>query len=226
MKKSAFAIILAFLFVARAQAFVRLHATDQTGPPVVTFSGSTVQVSGVTPGGTVVFYGVAMLQINYSSAIGRFKTALTDDDQDGSVTYDIGQTIPPTSLWVVVDVTSGRYAIAGPARTVFAEADLQTTPYTRNAVTGAVDTFVAAYPTVEMVYILPGTGVWSLHSVAGGPVDHGSDSASTTVSIADAAPLVPQSTGQLTQFDAAGILITFDDSNFDVVITQLLAGAP
>lgn len=229
MKKSTIGLILAVLLAARAHAAGRTHAKDVTNPPAVTFSGNTLQASGVTAGGTVVFYGVARTQINYYTAIVRFQTALTDDDNDGSVTYDIGQPIPLTSVWVVVDVSSGRYAVTGPATAIFPEVDVQSGSYQRNAVTGLVDRFSSAYRSVEMVYILPGSGVWALHAMAGGVLDHGSGSASTTVSITDAAPLAPQNTDQLTQFSGAGTLITFDDSRFDVAITQttdqVLAGA-
>src|SRR5260221_10957258 len=89
MKTSAAGFILAMLVALQAHA-----ANGNGGAPVITFTPTTVQVSGVTPGGTVVIYGVAMSRTNYTNSLLHFQAALIYHDHDGVVTYEPKQQIP------------------------------------------------------------------------------------------------------------------------------------
>src|SRR5258708_36502835 len=75
MKKQTVGFILAVFVAIQAQA-----ANGPPGAPKITFSGNTVQASGVTPGGIVVIYGVAILRGDNSNTLIRCSKALRNDD--------------------------------------------------------------------------------------------------------------------------------------------------
>ncbi len=214
MKKQTVGFILAVFVAIQAHA-----ANGPAGAPKITFSGNTVQVSGVTPGGIVVIYGVAMLRVDYSNALIRFSKALTDDDHDGVVTYDIGRTIPPSGVWIAVDVTNGQFAVAAPWRTLPA-AHALAQPFRRNAA-GLVDTFSHDYATAEMLYIHPGGGVWVVSAVDNGRNDRDPRPGVTGISIGDAVSLMPQGGAKLSEFVPGGVLIAFDVSRFEVLTLRI-----
>ncbi len=201
MKKSAVGFILALLVAIQAHA-----ANGNGGAPVITFSASTVQVSGVTPGGTVVIYGVTMGRNDYTNGLYRFQTALTDDDHDGVVTYDPGQPIPFIGVWIAVDATSGQFAIGAPRRSILPAARLLTQPFRKNGA-GAVDTFSHGYPSLEMLYIHPGGGVWVVHAFDGARTDRDARPGVTGVSLTDAVSLMPKGGTKPQAFAPGGVLI-------------------
>ncbi len=218
MKKSAVAFILALLVASWAKA-----ANGPVGAPKITFSGNTIQVSGVTPGGIVVIYGVAMGRVNYTNGLNRFKAALTDDDHDGAVTYDVGQPIPPIGVWIAVDATNGQFVIAAPQRSVLPAARSLTQPFRKNGA-GLVDTFSHGYASVEMLYIHPGGGVWAGHAFEGSRTDRDPRPGITGVSLSDTVSLMPPGDTKPAAFAPGGVLIAFDISDFEV-LTMRITGA-
>ena len=221
MKTSAAVVILAFLVAFQA------HAASG-GAPVITFSATTVQVSGVTPGGTVVIYGVAYGRSNFTNSVTHFRAALTDDDHDGVVTYDAKRRIPPAGVWIAVDTRNGQFVIGAPGHDAVRGARRSATPFHKNAA-GVVDTFMHDYPSVEMLYIHPGGGVWVVNTVDGGPLDRDPRSGATGVSLADAQSLMPPGDTRPAAFAPGGVLVAFDVSRFEVLTLHLtgadLAGA-
>src|SRR5258708_11894629 len=90
-------------------------APPQAAPPLtITASGSTITISGVTPHGKVVFFGVARFVDRTTVTARRLDRIVTDDDGDGVVTIDLGERVPWKSIFAAVDFASGRYGLATP----------------------------------------------------------------------------------------------------------------
>jgi hypothetical protein len=213
MKTSAAGFILAILMALPAQA---AHG----GAPVITFGATTVQVSGVTPGGTVVIYGVTFGRRDFTNGLNRVQAALTDDSHKGVVTYDLKDPIPPLGVWVAVDATNGQFAVAAPERNPLPVARALPQPFRKNGA-GLVDTFSHGYFSLEMLYIHPGGGVWVAHAVDGSRADRDARPGVTGVSLGDAVSLMPQGGTKPEAFAPGGVLIAFDMTRFEVLTVRI-----
>jgi hypothetical protein len=62
--------------------------------PAISFAPEAVEASGLTPGGKVVWFGVAREISERSATIVRREKIVSDDDKDGDVTLDLGRPVP------------------------------------------------------------------------------------------------------------------------------------
>jgi hypothetical protein len=195
--------------------------------PQLLFSGNTVQVSGVTPGGGVVLYAATQRRIDYGNTLVRYTRYTKDDDHDGSVTFDLGERPSPIGVWVAIDANTGNFALGAPNHAV-AVAHEQPQPFAKND-KGDVDTFTFTYPSLELVYIHPGRGVWSVHATDGGHFDHDKREAVTSVILTDAVSLIPDGEPHASAFSPGGTLVAFDVEQFQAFTLHVtgadLAGA-
>jgi len=83
-------------------------------PPALTLTVSTtaVDVTNVAAHGSVVLIECARTSFKARTKVDRNAVLLHDDDGDGRVKYVASEPIPVSSVWVVVDFTSGRIAAA------------------------------------------------------------------------------------------------------------------
>ena len=92
-----------------------LLASSATGSqPVVTVGADTLRASGVTPGGSVVWFGVGRELHHLTPFVVRRSQVVTDDDRDGTVEWTLDRTIPVESIWVAVDLTTGAWRAGTP----------------------------------------------------------------------------------------------------------------
>lgn len=210
--------ILAFTL---ALALAAHAASDSAGAPAIAFTGTTVRVSGITPGGTVVIYGVTLVRVDFADHVERFRNAVSDDDHDGIVTWDIGKTVPQDGMWVAVDATNGQFVVGTPRFGIPVAAPPS---QLLRKTAGLVDTFAFDYSSVEAVYIHPGHGVWAVHAYDRGVHDHDSRQGVTAISLADAVSLLPAGETKATEFAPGGVLVAFDLPYFRV-FTRRLTGA-
>ena len=80
----------------------------------VAFETSRVTVSGVSPGGNVLLYGLGRDFVRVSPELLRWAKVEAASTTDGTATFDIGRAVPARSVWIVVDVSTGAYAVATP----------------------------------------------------------------------------------------------------------------
>jgi hypothetical protein len=73
---------------------------------------TAVVASGVTPGATVVFFGVSHESDGYRLRLAEYGDVVTDEDRDGEVRYEIGRPISSNAVFVAVDLRGGRRAMA------------------------------------------------------------------------------------------------------------------
>jgi hypothetical protein len=83
----------------------------------VTLETDAVVISGVTPKGQAVLFGVTReIGEDDFHTVRRHLQALTDDDGDGAVRYSVEGGIPLRSLWAAADLTSGDFDAVAPER--------------------------------------------------------------------------------------------------------------
>jgi len=103
--------VLTVLFAVLALAALPRLAT---AAPALTFEDQAVTVSGMTPQGRVVWFGVAKQIEGYMARFVRREDLLTDTDGDGVVRLELDRTVPLQSIWVAVDLATGEAAVATP----------------------------------------------------------------------------------------------------------------
>lgn len=164
-----------------AAAAVRSHAA-----PALTIkaSGSTVTISGVTPHGKVIFFGVARFVDRTTVTARRLDRIVTDDDGDGVVSIDLGARVPWKSIFAAVDYTSGNYALATPDPSLF---PLLPMPVERAAFVaegqGVFKHVVVQHSLCEMLVVRPNVGAWSLIIGEGNKYDQGHQLGSATANV-------------------------------------------
>lgn len=81
----------------------------------IVISEHEVEASGVTAGGEVAWLTVwRELDEHYSTRVTLLDRTIVDEDRDGAVTLEVDRPVPPLSVWVAVDGTSGEVAVRTP----------------------------------------------------------------------------------------------------------------
>jgi hypothetical protein len=91
--------------------------------PTVQFGEDEVSVGGVSPGGRVVVWWLSHGVNGYTRWTSRLADVVVDEDGDGVVTVALDRGVPEQSLWAVVDMASGEYALASPLEGPLREVD-------------------------------------------------------------------------------------------------------
>ncbi|HEX8618382.1 MAG TPA: hypothetical protein VF911_12410, partial [Thermoanaerobaculia bacterium] len=151
--------------------FASIAAADEALPPLqLTISDTTVAVGNVTPGGDVVIF-VASVE----NAGGHFlhrggAKAFRDDDRDGLVTTGDTRPVPFRSIWVAIDVETGRSAAATPAGF-----PLQSSPLGPELLDEGSEGVTAvsdlSQRNADMLVVRPKDGAWRLRAHEGGNGD-------------------------------------------------------
>lgn len=84
-------------------------------PPEISFQPRSVVVDGITAQGQVVWYSVAReVAEDDVATLVRRSGVRADEDGDGKVSWDLEADVPLRSIWVAVDLATGRLAVATP----------------------------------------------------------------------------------------------------------------
>lgn len=92
-------------------AFTYTMAAEQP-EAAVQIKETSVVATGVTPGATVVFFGVSHETDGYRLRLVEYADVVTDDDRDGEVRYEIGRPISSNAVFAAVDIRAGRRGLA------------------------------------------------------------------------------------------------------------------
>lgn len=137
--------------------------------PVLAFEESAVTASGLTPGKTVVWFGVEhAVDADYSGDIYQHQRTGTAS-ADGRARLDLDHALAPRSLWVAVDLDTGSYDMAGPNG--YRLAKPEKLPRLASGQSLAADALLDAKDYIVGVMVRPGTGAWAFAGGDGGPLD-------------------------------------------------------
>jgi hypothetical protein len=207
------------LFLAAVAVSLALSAAaqDQGKPPSIHFTAHGATISGATPNGRVVLFGVGVQPGGYYVAPFKW-SGLLDCDKDGSATVDFGTTVSQSTIWGVVDVRTGDAALVTPAgRPVPAE---RIRPYALRRHGTAVSEFSFKHPVVDLVYIDPAGGVWTGATSDGSKTDRDGPNGVSTISVDDFQPL-GTTTGTPGELKPGGRLIAIDSIRMQAISLRL-----
>jgi hypothetical protein len=100
---------LIVIFVLSITAAFSAFAT-----PTITFEEQAV-VAAVTPGASTAWYAVVHEWDGYRLRVVDRATVYTDTDNDGVIRLTLDEPLFPDAVWMVVDLSTGDYAVAAPA---------------------------------------------------------------------------------------------------------------
>ena len=207
--------ILAFAVVLTVSPLPALELTLSAAGPVV---------SGLAPGGEIVYLSVAREASGYAANVVRREGRLKDDDSDGVVSIELDRPVPFRSIWVVVEVATGRVLAATPEGYPLRDAE----PGGGFAVaqTEGVITRIGARGDLSHVLVVrPGGGAWVATLVDGSAGDEDGP-ANRTVQAA-LAGLEPLANGPPPPLElAAGDLVIEIDSDAMAWALEVVGGAP
>ena len=127
-------------------------------PMSVVIKDTRVTVSGVTPHGKVVFFGIGRFVHGYRVTVRRFDETRLDDDGDGVVDLDIKEKVPWKTVFAAIDFTSGRFAMATPEGFPLLPMTLSEDPVAGER--GVLDRIVVLHRFCDVLLVRPGVGAW------------------------------------------------------------------
>jgi hypothetical protein len=149
---------------------VALAALPAHAQLAIGFEENAVVVKGVTPGGSVVWFGIARERPGRITRVVRRDSVLPDSDGDGLVRFDLERSVAVQSIWAAVDLTSGAFVVATPEGMPRREVALPGNSFRRSPV-GAVNALQDSREFLEILVVRPGEGAWSLSVGDGGSSD-------------------------------------------------------
>ena len=201
-----------FLTTAACGCVLIIAIAAHAAPPtdiVVTFGPTSATATGITPGKTALFFATGRQKDGYFQTLIRYAVSVTDDDHDGSVTFDLGKHVPSMTVWVVVDTTNGHYTMAMPTVAIAEEVPLPANAFRKMHGGAAVDGFAYDHPTLELLYIHPGHGTWVWSAADGRALDHDGPNGITLISAADGKK-VGGTTEDAAEFSPGGTMVAVD----------------
>jgi hypothetical protein len=141
-------------------------------PPqlTLTFSGKTITASGLTPRGEAIFFAEAQEEGEYTMLTYSHYERFAAADASGTAHIDIDADIVPTSIWAVVDTTSGAYSVTAPPGGARKSKPIHGGLLRRSAggdITGLDFPFAMG----SILMVRPGVGVWHASAAEEGAAD-------------------------------------------------------
>ena len=131
----------------------------------IEFEGTKVRISNSAPNAEVAIFGVGLATNGFDSVVYRKQTVATAG-HDGQVVFDTGARIPCKTIWIAANTLSGDFTLSAPAPCSVRTIDLDRRTI-RKGTSGVVDTITLQSPFVDLLYVVPGRGVYTLAAVDG-----------------------------------------------------------
>lgn len=145
-------------------------AQNTPAPPAITFEESAVVASGLTPGKSVVWFGVELrVDAEYStSRTERYHVGTVASD--GTARFTLDKSAPLRSIWTAVDLDSGAFALAVPQG--YRLVQLKNPPCRLGqGAASQSDAILDTRPYLVGLVVRPGVGAWSFAGGDGGQRD-------------------------------------------------------
>jgi hypothetical protein len=200
-------------------------AQAPSGPPApsIAFAKTSVTVSGITPKGQAVLFGVAReIAEDDVATLVRRSQVLTDDDADGIVRFDLDRDVPFRSVWVAVDLATGQFATAAPEGYPLRQVSWRGSGIERGA--SRSDRVDDARSFAEVLLVRPGVGAWQLTVGDGsGNDDDGAADGRITAALDRMTP-VAGTAPPPARFDPSDVVVLIDPNRMELTVVR--AGAP
>lgn len=194
-----------------------IHAQDLT----LRASSAALTVDGVTPKGEVVFGGVSVLSDGGVRRERLVARAQPDTDGDGRVTCQPPDLVPRRSVWVAVDLASGRFAtVAGPGYGAHHVA-LSDRTLKKNT-DGLVEQLEVRAVEMSFLVVRPGGGAWVYQAREGAAGDEDrATNDSIRATLANARPVDERFGSAPRHLRNGDVLVIFDRNRLRVGVTTI-----
>jgi hypothetical protein len=147
------------LVVSLAVGLAAISSAAADSPkPTLDFETQRVVLRGLTPSGNVAWYSVSREPQGYSTLIAQ-RSGLLAADALGEAAIELEQDVAPASVWVVVDLDGGGFAVGGPPVTSFRDVGTEAWSVATGD-SSELDHLVHARPYLELFWARPGVGAW------------------------------------------------------------------
>ncbi|MGE0639227.1 MAG: hypothetical protein AB7G12_06850 [Thermoanaerobaculia bacterium] len=215
LKLHSFFLILASLGVPGTVA----HAAVGAGEFALTVSGRQIVASGLTSGGQLILLGVQREPIPGSARVGTWVEALTDDDLDGSVIFDLERPAARKSAWAAMDLATGTTATAvGPGFHPDVERP-GAEAFEIDPVSGEV-LLRLEREILQIIAVRPTAGAWALRAYEGarGDID-GANDGILRFSLGALEPLLPEF-GEYPGLSPSDLIVAIDERTLTIFLVR------
>lgn len=139
--------------------------TLKAAPLTMAFSGRSITIDGITPGGDAVLFAVVH-ELQRSSPPAPIRTdhavLLHDTSRSGQVVFERSQPVPLVGVWVGVDVTTGHWVVSGSPG--FQPQLVPPDEFVKRDNAGQLRKLSAQISEIYAIVIRPGTGGWHIYA--------------------------------------------------------------
>ncbi|HEV7922813.1 MAG TPA: hypothetical protein VGR02_18660 [Thermoanaerobaculia bacterium] len=150
---------------------IPLYAAQTAPPPAITFEAKGVTVTGLTPGGAAAMFMMSRQPDVYITRLKQDSAMLTGG-KDGTARYEANYEVVQRSVWAVIDIESGQYAVACPSGDCAPlRRTLNTGTFFKNNAAGEPEGLDIPMEMADVFLVSPKSGVWHVMLGDGGEKD-------------------------------------------------------
>jgi hypothetical protein len=191
-----------------------------SGTPEITFQPRSLAVSGLSPKGQAVGYGIAReIAEDDVATVVRRAQLLADDDGDGKAEWALDREVPLRSIWVVVDLATGEVAAAAPEGYPLRRVDWRGVGLVRG--NPRADRVEDARSFAEVLLVRPGQGAWRLTLGDGSDLDDdGKPDGRLAAALDRFEPFPGTSAPPPDRFDPRDVVVLIDPNQMELTVVQ------
>jgi hypothetical protein len=211
-------------FLVTAGLLISASSWAQTRGPAITFEDSAVVASNLSPGRTVVWFGIERtVDADYSRDLYQhYKTDTVA--ADGTARFTLDRAVARASIWVAVDLDTGAFGVSAPPSSSPLNLTAQTSSALLQGAGSAADQFLDTRTYLLGLAVRPGQGAWLFGGGDGGPRDL-DKSANGRLSFAlDQFDALPGSPAAPAKAGSTDTWFVIDPQTMEIAIFQPLAG--
>jgi hypothetical protein len=207
------------LVAIAVQSGLAASPSPEAAQPTLAIAGKLLTATNLTPKGMVFILGLTRQVIAYQPRFDHIEVARTID-ADGTFRLEMMEAAPLTSLWLLVDVASGRSIVSSPSGFTPLKVPMPKNALKSNGL-GELRHIEAAIDYAEVVWIRPGTGVWQTIAADGGPRDADLRTDGKTSLSVDAMKAVADSPEHPKKFEKGDVVFLADPAELTWFITEV-----
>ena len=176
MKRKDPSSVMRNLFFATAVLSSSISAlgADLPANPSLGFHATGVTVTQLEPGATVYLYSLSREPIGVTTKVVAREAKLVDDDRDGRIDWNLNDPLPWRSIFLAVEMKSGRYAAGAPPHYHQANRVSLTSDHLKRDGAGEITQFGFRGSVVEFILVRPkSSAVWGATIFSGSTSDEG-----------------------------------------------------
>ncbi len=195
-----------------------LSAVPAGAQPALSFQGSDVVATQLTPGASLVLFAISRETPAWMPHVVSHVEVIPGEKNDGQFTFDGGTGAQSDSIWALAEVETGMMALAIPAGAPVRQLPAGALGLATGESNVAVSVTTGVRTHLHLVLVRPGTGAWSLVSCDGSNTDHdGVVNGSQLLDLPDFAALWGE-TKRPSELEPGDLLIALDSESMSYAV--------